>query len=328
MKTLVTGGAGFIGSNVVKHLLNRNEEVRVLHLPNEKLDNLKGLKVELVAGNVLNKSDIQKAIQGCDKVYHLAAIYALWMPNPRVMMDVNIEGSRNVFDVCLENNIEKVVYTSSLVCYAGQGRGKVCNEESPFKLGDSGDQYSKSKFKSHQLAEQYANEKNLNITIVCPSLPIGPGDIGPTPTGKYLKYSLTAPALTATNDIINAGDVRDIAYGHLLAMEKGKKGRSYILGNTQNISMEDLLTLCLKINGRKIPLIKTPDAAMRLIGLGMQLNSIFITRKAPLLTYEAVVANQMGLAADCSRAVNELGYSCRPLKDSIKDALDWFKEQE
>lgn len=328
MKTLVTGGAGFIGSNVVKHLLNRNEEVKVLHLPHEKLDNLKGLDIELVVGNILNKNDIQKAMKDCDKIYHLAAIYALWMPDPRIMMDVNIEGSRNVFDVCLENKIEKVVYTSSLVCYAGQGKGKICNEDSPFKLGDSGDQYCISKFRSHQLAEQYAEEKGLNITIVCPSLPIGPGDIGPTPTGKYLKYSLTAPALTSTKDIINAGDVRDIAMGHLLAMDKGKKGRSYILGNPENISMKDLLALCLQINGRKIPLIKTPDFAMRAIGLGMQLNSIFITRKAPLLTYEAVVANQMGLAADCSRAVNELGYSCRPLRESIKDALDWFKANQ
>ncbi len=162
MKTLVTGGGGFIGSNIVKLLLDRNEAVRVLHLPNERLDNLNGLDVELVAGNVLNTKDVDKAIEGCDKVYHLAAIYAIWMPNPRLMMDVNIKGSRNVFEACIKHNVKKVVHTSSLVRFAGQGEGNVCNEDSPFKMGDSGDQYCISKFKSHELAEHYANEKGLN----------------------------------------------------------------------------------------------------------------------------------------------------------------------
>ncbi len=133
--------------------------------------------------------------------------------------------------------------------------------------------------------------------------------------------------LTYTDDITNAADVRDIAMGHLLAMDKGEKGRSYILGNTENISMKELLKLCLKVNGRKIPIIKLWRIEMQGLALAMQLAAIWITRKAPLLTYEAVVANQMGLAADCSRAVNELGYSCRPLEESIKDALAWFKSK-
>ena len=326
MKTLVTGGAGFIGSNVVKLLLAQNEEVKVLHLPNERLDNLKGLDVELVAGNVLDQLNIDKAVESCNKVYHLAAMYAFWLPNPRLMFDVNVEGSRNVFKSCLRYKVEKIVYTSSLVRFGGQGLNKVCNEESNFKLGESGDKYSISKFESHKLAEHYANEKDLNLTIVCPALPIGPGDVGPTPTGKYLKYSLDAPALFYNQTVTNVADVRDIAKGHLLAMDKGKKGRSYILGGLDNISMRQFLELCLKVSSRKVPLIKLPNQIMRAIGLGMQLNSIFISRKAPLLTYESVLASEMGLAADCSRAINELGYSCRPLDQSIKDALNWFEE--
>ena len=326
MKTLVTGGAGFIGSNLVRQLLDKNESVRVLHLPNENLANLKGLNVELVEGDVLDKQAIDRVMKGCDKVYHLAAIYAIWMAEPRKMMDVNVEGSRIVFDACLKHQVKKVVFTSSLVRFAGQGKAKVCNEDSSFMMGRSGDAYCISKYKSHELAEFYAKEKNLNITIVNPALPVGPGDIGPTPTGKYLQFSLTAPFIPYTNDLTNVADVRDIAKGHILAMQKGKQGRSYILGHECNIRMKTLLGYCLELNRRKIPLIEVPALAMQMAGIAMQLNSIFITRKAPLLTYEAIRANQMGLAAECSRAINELGYSCRPVKESIKDALDWFRQ--
>ncbi len=324
MKTLVTGGAGFIGSNVVKHLLKKNEAIKVLHLPNEHLNNLSGLDVEMVSGNILNVNDIDRAMKGCNKVYHLAAIYALWMPNPKIMFDVNIEGSRNVFDACLKHNIEKIVHTSSLVRFAGQGHNNICDENSPFKFGESGDKYSISKFKAHQLAEQYANEKGLNVTIVCPALPIGPGDIGPTPTGRYLQYSTTAPLITYTNTIINVGDVRDIAYGHVLAMKKGEKGRSYILGGMENITMKDLFEKSLKVSNRDIPLIEIPKSLMRITALGMQLNTIFFSRKPPLLTYEAVKANEMGLATNCDRAIKELQYNCRPIDESIKDAITWF----
>ena len=123
MKTLVTGGAGFIGSNLVRQLVAKDVDVKVLHLPNENLQNLEGLDVELIAGNVLESGSLLKAIKGCNQVYHLAAIYALWLPNPRLMFDVNVQGSKNVFDLCIKQSIEKVVHTSSLVCFGGQGKG-------------------------------------------------------------------------------------------------------------------------------------------------------------------------------------------------------------
>lgn len=325
MKTLVTGGAGFIGSHVVRHLIGRGDSVRVLHLPNEKLDNLKGLNVELISGNVLDRKSVDKAVKGCGKVYHLAAIYAFWMPDPQMMFDVNVNGSRNIFESCLEHGVSKVVYTSSIARYGGQGKGNVSTEESDFGLMRTGELYTISKYLSHELAEDYANNKGLNLTIVCPVLPIGPGDIAPTPTGKYLIGVIKNPFGFYTDTITNTADVRDIAMGHLLAMDKGERGRSYILGGLRDVTMKEILDITLKVANKKSLLIKVPDKAFIAVGYLMEAYADFISQKAPMMTSRAAKANIMGLKTDCSRAVRELGYTCRPVEESIKDAIEWFR---
>ena len=324
MKTLVTGGAGFIGSNVVKHLLARGEKVRVLHLKGENLLNLQGCDVELVEGNVLDKASIDKALAGCNKVYHLAAIYALLMRNPQLMVDVNVTGSKNILDACVHHNIEKVVYTSSIARYVGQGIGKSGTEDSPFMLGNSGELYSITKYQSQEIAEDFA-ANGLNVTIVNPALPLGPGDIGPTPTGNYLVGIIKNPMLTYADTTTNLGDVRDIAYGHLLAMDKGERGRSYILGGHSNVAMKDLVAITLTILGKRKPVIAIPPKAFEAIGYAMEMYAEFVSGKAPLMTSQGARASAMGFGADCSRAKQELGYSCRPLEESIRDAIDWFK---
>jgi len=324
MKTLVTGGAGFIGSNVVKQLIQKGEEVRVLHLPGENLRNLEGYDVELIQGNVLDKVAVKKAVKGCDKVYHLAAVYAFWMRNPQLMFDVNVTGSKNILEASAEQAVQTVVYTSSMVRYGGQGLEKG-DENSPFALARTGELYSISKFQSHELAEQYA-EKGLDVRIVCPTLPIGPGDVGPTPTGKYLIGIIKNPLAFYTDGVTNAGDVRDIATGHLLAMEKGKKGRSYILGGLQDVGMKEMVQLCMKVTGKKKPAIRISDKAFEAMGYLLEMYAEFVSGKAPLVTSQAAKASSLGLRADCSRAALELGYTCRPLEESIRDAVDWFRE--
>lgn len=325
MKTLVTGGAGFIGSHIVKQLEKRGEDVRVLHLPGESLRNLEGTKAELISGNVLDRKEMDKAVKGCDKVYHLAAVYAFWMKNPQLMFDVNIAGSRNVLDACGDNGVQKIVYTSSMVRYGGQENGLRGNEDSPFALGRTGELYSISKYESQELAEQYANQ-GMNLCVVNPTLPIGPGDIGPTPTGKYLIGMIKNPVVVYTDSVTNAGDVRDIAAGHILAMEKGEKGRSYILGGLEDVSMKAFVDLSMQILGKKKPAFRISDKAFELLGYAMEMYAEFISQQAPLITSQAARASAMGLRADCSRAQRELGYTCRPLEDSIRDAVAWFRE--
>lgn len=327
MKILVTGGAGFIGSHVVKHLVAAGKDVRVFHLPNEKLDNLKGCDVELVAGNVLDKASVDKAVKGCAQVYHLAAVYAFWMKDPQMMFDVNVRGTSNIFDACLEHGVEKVVYTSSIARYGGQGNGKIADENSPFGLMRTGELYSISKFMSHEVAEDYANNKGLNVTIVCPGLPMGPGDIGPTPTGKYIIGIIKNPIAYYVDVYTNIADVRDIAYGHLLAMEKGQKGRSYILGGMTDITMKEIVEICLKLSGQEWkPLLKIPPKIFETIAYFMEMYADFVSQEAPMMTSRAAKANTLGLRADCSRAILELGYTSRPFEESLRDAIDWFKE--
>lgn len=298
--------------------------MRVLHLPGENLRNLAGCEVELVEGNVLDTAAVKAAVKGCDRVYHLAAIYAFWLRNPQAMFDVNVRGSRNVLDACRDAGVEKVVYTSSMVRYGGQGERKG-NEESPFVLGSTGELYSISKYQSHELAERYA-EEGLDIRIVCPTLPIGPGDIAPTPTGNYLIGMLRNPVVFYTSGVTNAGDVRDIATGHLLAMDKGVKGRSYILGGEEDVSMEAFVKVCQRVLGTRKPAIPISDKAFEVMGYALEMYAEFVSGKAPLVTSQAARASVLGLRADCSRAQQELGYSCRPLEDSIRDAVAWFRE--
>lgn len=325
MKTLITGGGGFIGSQIVKQLVQRGESVKVFHLPGENLRNLEGCKVELVSGNVLQPKEVERAVKGCDKVYHLAAIYAFWMRNPQLMFDVNVTGSKHVLEACAEKGVSKIVYTSSMVRYGGQGNERIGNEDSPFAMGNSGELYSISKYQSQELAEQYARQ-GLNLTIVNPTLPIGPGDIGPTPTGKYLIGMIKNPVVVYSDAVTNAGDVRDIATGHILAMEKGKQGRSYILGGLEDVSMKEFVELSMRILGKRKPAFRISNKAFEGIGYLMEMYAEFISGEAPLLTSQAARASAMGLRSDCSRAQLELGYSCRPLEESIRDAIQWFKE--
>jgi len=325
MRVLVTGGAGFIGSNLVKILVDEGIDVNVLYLPNDYLGNIKDIKCKLCPGNVLDKKSLEKAIEGCQQVYHLAAIYRLWLPRMELMREVNVFGTKNMMEVCLENKIEKVVFTRSIARFGGQGLDKDATEESPFAFADTGDLYSVTKYESHQLVLDFF-EKGLNVSIAAPCGPVGPGDYGPTPTGGALLSALNLPVTFGLKTITNLGDVRDIAHGHFLAMEKGKPGRSYLLGN-ENVEYERVLKISLEIANIKKPILKySPYFLLKIMGYLMLLNTRLITKKQPIITPAGVRIMAMGLRADCSRAIKELGLPTRPIEESLRDAMIWFAE--
>lgn len=323
-QVLVTGGAGFIGSHVVRTLLARYPgiQVRVMHLPNDNLINLRDLQVELVAGDITRRDDVERAIDGCDAVFHLAAVFALWLPDPSVMQRVNVDGTRNLFQVCLEKSVSRVVYTSTYAVFGGQGYGVLCNEQSPFRLGHS--YYSKTKYDAHQLAKDYAG-KGLDIVAVCPAAPVGPGDYGPTPTGKLFIDAVSAPVNLLLKTGSNYVDVRDCALGHVLAFEKGRSGESYILGGN-NHTMKEVVRKVEKVTGLKRPNLTIPPLALYPAARAATFLADHVTRKPPLLTPADLKTLRMGLWADVSKARNELGLPVRDLEDSIRDALEWFIE--
>lgn len=325
MSALVTGGAGFIGSHVARRLVEEGRRVRVLHLPGDDLRNLRGLDVELIPGSVLDDACVRRAVRGMDQVYHLAAIYALWTPNPRRMREVNVEGTRRVLDACLRAEVQRVVYTSSIAVFGGQGPGVDATEESPFALGVTGDAYSISKRDSHQVALDFAR-RGLPVVIVAPCGPLGPGDYGPTPTGRLLLSAVDLPVAVVADTESNVVDVRDVAEGHLLAAQRGEIGRSYLLGH-RNLSLRALVGMVGEILGAPRPTLVAPAPLLMASARALTAVADHVTRRAPLLTPAAVRITRLGLRADASRAVEELGLPQTPIEDSVRDALRWFARE-
>ena len=324
MKALVTGGGGFIGSNVVRELLKEGVHTRVLLREGEDERNLQDLDVEKIHGDVRDSSTLSEAVDGCQWVFHLAAIYALWLPKMEVMRDVNVQGTRNVLQSALDKNVERVVYTSTIAVFGGQGLDRDATEESPFALGSTGNLYTISKYESHQVALSFV-EKGLDLTIVAPCGPIGPGDVGPTPTGSFLLNGVNAPVCPLVETVSNFGDVRDMARGHVLAAQKGRTGESYLLG-TENLSFSEMSALAQDVVGIRRRMIPVPYPLLKVAAHAMKKTADWGIKRPPLITPTDVEIARKGLRADCSKARRELGLPQNPLKNAIRDALVWFAE--
>jgi dihydroflavonol-4-reductase len=266
-------------------------------------------------------------MQGCEVVFHLAGIYAIWMKDPKIIYDVNVEGSRNVFEAALEQKVKRVVFTTSQAVYGGHPKGTLLSESIELDPGQAlektGCDYSLSKYRSHLLALEY-HKRGLDIVNVAPAAPFGPGDLRPTPTGLILLSIVNLPAFFYIDSVINPVDVRDVAEGHVLALEKGTPGRSYLLGSDENLSMVQLLSLVKKAAGVRKPCLRVPVFLALFFSRVLKWIADRLTRKTPLITPGAVRVARRGFRLDCSRARNELGMATRPSVDTIREALAWF----
>ena len=323
MKALVTGGSGYIGSAVVRQLLEDNQEVKVLVRETDDLRNLTGLEVEYAYGDVRDYHSLCRALDGCDRVFHLAAIYAIWLPDPSIMDSVNVLGSKNVFEASLRSGIEKVVYTSSVAALGAHGREQPADERATFNLASTRDAYYLSKFRAEQVALDYFR-RGLPVVIVNPTNPCGPRDIAPTPTGQLIINVVRRKLLGYVDGGINVSDITDTAIAHLRAMEKGRPGEKYVLGNA-NLSVKEYFTLIAEIAGVKPPAFRIPRSAAVLFGYLYQAGAR-ITRKPPITTAAWVRIGSHYSFWDSSKAVNELGMPQTPIRESIKSAIDWFRE--
>lgn len=322
--TLVTGGAGFIGSHVVRELLLDNRTVRVLIKPGEDTRNLRGLSIETVEGDLRSPEVVRSAVQGVDRVFHLAAVYALWTRTPGLMHAVNVEGTRNLLSACHKSGVSRVVYTSSLAVFAGQGDHDA-TEESPFALGVTGSEYAQSKKDAHDVAREFA-QRGLDVVIAAPCGPVGPGDVGPTPTGRMLLSALSDRLVFAVDFVTNVGDVRDMARGHLLVERYGRTGESYLLGG-RNVPMTELLEIVFAYGRRRGITVKVPQLLALLGSYPVAWFDTRIRKRAPLFSPAEVRIAQLGLRVDCQKAQRDLGYSCRPVEQSVTSAIDWFRAE-
>jgi dihydroflavonol-4-reductase len=324
LKALVSGSAGFIGSNVVRTLIEDGHDVRALHLPREDIRNLRGLDVERVPGDVTELGDMRRAMRGCDVVFHLAAVYALWTKDADLMHRVNVGGTRNVLEAARAEGVRRVVHTSSIARFGGQGPRAQATDESAFALGPTGDLYSRSKADAHEVAVQASREQD--VVIVAPCGPIGPGDAGPTPTGRLLLSAVKMPIALVADTSTNFADVRDMARAHVLAAERGKRGETYLLG-CRDVSLADIARMALAALGATKPVVVAPFLAASVVARGLRFVADRVTQRPPLFTPQAVRIAKLGLRADCTKAVRELGMPQSPIETAVADALSWFSRE-
>jgi dihydroflavonol-4-reductase len=323
-KTLVTGAAGFIGSHVVRELLAQNREVRAMILPGEDTRNLDDLDIEKVQGDITDRDAVQAAMEGVDRLYHLAAIYALWLPRREKIYEVNCVGSLNVLWAALKAGVEKVVFTSSIAA-VGLREGKETSDETVVfnNLGRAND-YVYTKWLSEEEAKTFI-PNGLPIVFCNPALPFGPRDLGPTPTGQILLDIVNGKNKFYFDGGFNVVDVEDVAKGHVLAEEKGGIGERYVLGNA-NVTFRGFFDLVAKVTGVKLRALKIPIGMMVPVADYMERRADRVTRKPPLFTGGGLRYARNYLYFDVSKAKKELGYEPRPVEDSIRRAIDWFAD--
>ncbi len=323
MSTLLTGATGYIGSAVLRQLLETGENVRCLVRETSSMKNFDGLRVEIACGDVCDAASVRRALAGCKHVYHLAALYANWLPKPGIMYRVNEEGTRNVLAACRDAGVEKIVYCSSVAALGAHGKTPA-DESAGFNLTSTKDHYYISKYRAEQVALQFAR-RGLPVVIVNPSNPIGPRDITPTPTGALIINICKGRLPGYVDGGINLIDVTDCARAIVAAMEKGRVGEKYVLGS-RNVSIKQYFDLIVQVAGRgKSPFIRMPAWAAVFSGYGYQLLAR-LTGKAPLTSASWVRVGSHYSWWDCTKARQQLDLGQRPVEESIAEAVEWFAD--
>ncbi len=324
MTTLVTGAAGFVGSAVVRCLLEAGHEVRAMARSTSDLRNLEGIPVEVLRGDLTDPDSVAKAVNGCEFLFHVAADYRLWVPDPKSMYRNNVQGTRNVMFEALRRGVRRIVYTSSVATLALSGNGKSCDETSCGCLEDMIGHYKRSKFLAESLVLRLVEECDLPAVIVSPSTPVGPRDIKPTATGRIILDAISGRMPAYVDTGLNLVHVHDVANGHRLALERGKIGERYILGG-QNMSLRVILKELAEIAGHRPPLFRMPHTAAAAVACISETCSKITGGGEPRVTREGVKMARKYMFFSSEKAVRELGYNARPVKEGLSDAVAWFR---
>ena len=321
MHCFVTGATGFIGASIVRELLRDGHAVTALVRPGSSVANLEGLAVSIVRGDLHNQHQLARAMADCERVFHVAADYRLWCPDPPAMYHANVDGTRNLLEAALTSGAERVVYTSSVGTLGNPGDGTPGNEQTPVSLSDMVGDYKKSKFLAEREAEKFV-DRGLPLVIVNPSTPVGPQDIKPTPTGKIIVDFVNGKLPAYLDTGLNLIAVEDCARGHILAAQKGQLGAKYILGN-RNLTLHDIFVMLERITGRPAPRVRLPYWPL-LLAAYANAGIARITGHEPLIPLAGVQMARTFMYFDASRAVHELRLPQTPVETALERAVDWF----
>jgi dihydroflavonol-4-reductase len=323
LKAFVTGATGFLGAHLARVLADQGADLRLLVRPSSDLRNIEGLQAERVTGDLRSPATLEKAISGCEVVFHVAADYRLWVRDPEQMYRSNVEGTRTILEVARKNSVRRVVYTSSVATMGFTSSGTVTDEDSPVALGDMIGHYKRSKYLAEQVALE-AGRSGQEVVVVNPSTPVGEMDIKPTPTGRIIVDFLKErfPAYVDTG--LNLVDARECARGHVLALEKGRSGQRYILGG-ENLTLKQILDKLAAITGLPSPRVKVPYVMALATGVVDEIVTGRIRGREPRVTIDAVRMGRKKMFVSSGKAERELGWQVVPVDEALWRAVTWFR---
>lgn len=324
MTTLVTGGTGFVGAAVVRALAAAGREVRVLARPDSDLRNLQGLPVSRAIGDLRDRTSLRQALTGCRHIYHVAARYALWAREPSVFYDINVQGTVNLMEAAREAGIERMVYTSTIGAIGLPPEGGVGTEETPVSLSQMAGDYKRSKYLAEQEVLKFARA-GFPVVIVNPSAPVGAGDVKPTPTGQMIVDFMKGRMFAYMETGMNLIDVDDVATGHLAAMERGRIGERYILGN-KNLTLKEIFEILSRLTGVPVPRVKLPRGMVLPLAHLNRWLADYVTHRPPRIPLEGVKMAKYTMHYDCSKAVRELALPQPPVEVALEKAVRWFRD--
>jgi len=323
--TLVTGAAGFVGSAVARRLVASGHQVRVLVRPTSDSQNLINLPVERVSGDLRDDRSLKEAMQGCDFLFHVAADYRLWVPKPEEMYENNVQGTERIMHEALRAGVRKIVYTSSVATLKLDGDGVPADETCAASLKDMIGHYKRSKFMAEGTVLDLIRTRGLPAVVVNPSTPVGKGDVKPTPTGRFLADAVAGRMPAYVDTGLNIVHVDDVAKGHLLALSHGRVGERYILGG-HNMSLKEILREVASLAGRRPPMIRIPHRAILPIAALSEAWARCASKTEPRVTMDGVKMARKAMFFSSEKAERELGYSSRPAREALRDAVQWFRQ--
>lgn len=320
---LVTGASGFVGSAVARALIDRGAKVRLLVRATSDRTNLTALNAEIAEGDIRDQASVERAAAGTRYLFHVAADYRIWAPDPEDIVRNNRAGTLAVMNAARAAGIERIVYTSSVATLKPLDGGSA-DETRAATPEQAVGAYKRSKVVAERLVEDMVRD-GLPAVIVNPSTPIGPRDVKPTPTGRIIVEAANGKMPAFVESGLNIVHVDDCAAGHLLALEKGRIGERYILGG-QDVSLGQMLADIAAIMGRKPPTIRVPRGPLfPMAWINEQIARV--TGKDPFLTIDSLKMSRHNMYFTSAKAEAELGYRARPYGEALKDAIDWFRAE-
>lgn len=323
-RVAVTGAAGFIGSAVVRRLLDRGASVVALVEPAGDRQNLRGLDVRIEVADVRDRDAVRRAVDGARFVFHAAALYGFWARHAAHFYDVNVGGTLNVLDAAMATGSERIVFTGTVgtIGLRGTSLQRPATEDGVADISHLFGHYKRSKYVAEHEVLRAAAE-GAPVVVVLPTFPLGPRDRRPTPTGKVVVDFLNGRMPGYVDTALNVAHVDDLATGHLLALERGTPGRSYIVGS-ENLTMRGLLDMLAQVTGLPNVTRRVPRALALAAGAASELVEGIALRRHPSVPLEAARMSTTVMVFDDARARKELGYTSRPAIEAVRDAARWF----